>query len=38
MSLFCYALQCVHFSFAIVLKKEEKAVCFAIISTDVLLL
>ena len=31
LSLFCYAFLCVHFSFAIILKKEGKAGCFAII-------
>ena len=31
LSLFCYALLCVHSSFAIILKGEVKAGCFAII-------
>ena len=31
LSLFCYALLCVHSSFAIILKRKEKAGCFAII-------
>ena len=29
--LFCYALLCVHSSFAIIIEEEEKAGCFAII-------
>ena len=31
LSLFCCALRCVYFSFAIILKKKETAGCFAII-------
>ena len=31
MSLFCYALLCVQFSFAIILKRKKKAGCFAFI-------
>ena len=32
MSLFCYALLCVHFSFAIILKKKRKLVALLLLS------
>ena len=32
MSLFCYALLCVHFSFAIILKRKRKLVALLLLS------